>query len=139
MIRQRGEFKFRQNLSKLKSKKSTLPTILGNMATNFFLDSFRKQGFTDTGFSPWAKRKGNTDPSRAILIGKRGGHLKKSIQLKLATWKKIILGSTGIKYAVYHNEGIGKQPQREFIGDSKTLERKLNKRIQLELNKIFTK
>ena len=43
-----------------------LPKKVGEKALQFFLASFIKQGFTDTSFIPWVKRK--DDLSHKLLI-----------------------------------------------------------------------
>jgi len=46
-----------------KHLKNNVPKIIGERARRFFELSFAKQGFTDRGFSKWARRKKQRDQS----------------------------------------------------------------------------
>ena len=150
-VKKIGSFKFRLTKRLFASQKRTLPIVLGNIAKNFFLEAFRKGGFTDTGFKRWKQRRkrlgrGRTSPTlkeaaTLVLTGK----LKRSIRVRPATFKLTRI-FTNVVYAAIHNFGLqgiafGKHPfempEREFIGDSRTLERKLERRIFKELDKVF--
>lgn len=128
-----------------KHLKNNVPKIIGERARRFFELSFRKQGFTDTGFSKWKRRKreykGNAKTGRAPSFGKNTlsnrGFLRKSIKRTKTTKKQIRISSVGIPYANIHNQGIGKMPKRQFIGNSKTLEKGLQKRIEHEIKKFI--
>ena len=84
--------------------------MVANDALNHFDDSWDKQGFTDeTGtFKKWEDRKNNdgskSDSNRNILVGKGSGILRRSLEVKSATTKRIVIG-TPVKYAQAHNEG----------------------------------
>ena len=55
----------------------TMPKQIRDMGLQFFISRFRKQGWHDKSFEPWAKRKSNDKrKGRAILIDK--GRLRKS-------------------------------------------------------------
>lgn len=127
----------------LKSLQRSLPVLVGETAKNFFQDSFRNQGFTDSGLKKWKKRKGNTDPGRGVLIGKGSGTLRNSIRVKTATMKKILITSD-LKYSAVHNYGLktgrGKgftMPKRQFMGKSKKLDGITVKLIKKEINKVL--
>lgn len=82
-----------------------LPGVLGTVAVNFFKDSFRRQGWRDRSFTPWAKRSADSNKKkkgRAILI--RSGRLRNSIHIISATPQMIAVG-TSVPYAQAHNEG----------------------------------
>ncbi len=150
-VRKIGSFKFKLSKRLFASQKRTLPIALGNIAKNFFKDAFRKGGFTDTGFKRWEQRRkrlgrGRTSPTlkeAANLI--QSGTLKRSIKVRPATFKLTRI-FTNVVYAAIHNFGLRglafgkhefKMPEREFIGDSRTLERKLENRILREVDKVF--
>lgn len=127
----------------LKSLQRSLPVIVAETAKNFFQDSFRNQGFTDSGLKKWKKRKGNTDPGRGVLIGKGSGTLRNSIRVKTATMKKILITSD-LKYSAVHNYGLktgrGKgftMPKRQFMGKSKKLDGIIVKLIKNKVNEIM--
>ncbi|MGC4130170.1 MAG: phage virion morphogenesis protein [Bergeyella sp.] len=139
-----------------------LPKKVSEEACNFFMASFIKEGFTDTSFIPWVKRK--DDFTHKLL--QQSLALKASIKIETATLDKIeISAGNGLKYAAIHNEGgtitikitpkmrkyfwymfkktedekwkwmalskkdvmTVKIPKRQFIGNSETLNQKLDK------------
>lgn len=127
----------------------------------FFQDSFRKQGWTDTNFTPWQGRTDDQRPGGAILA--QTGALRDSIQILERSAQRIVFGSHS-PYAEIHNEGgtisikitaksrkffwfmykatnndhwkwmalskkdrfAVKMPQRKFMGESQTLNNKLD-------------
>ena len=93
----------KEKLASLQKMKSTLPTVLGKRIKNFTLEAFRKQGFTDSGFTKWKPRKKNKDAGRAILV--KTGKLRRSIKVSRANWTRVVVGSYGVAYAQIHNEG----------------------------------
>lgn len=150
-VRKVGSFKLKLTKRLFASQKRTLPVILGKVAKNFFLATFRKGGFTDVGFKRWKQRRkrlgrGRTSPTlkeaaTLVLTGK----LRRSIKVRPATFKRTRI-FTNLVYAAIHNFGLEglafgkapfKMPEREFIGNSRTLERKLERRVLLEINKVF--
>lgn len=147
-IKKVGSFRIKQSLRRFKGKKKTLPKQIGSLALNFYLQGFRRGGFTDQTFKKWEprwKRLSRTRVSRkqkepANLV--KSGDLRRSLKVKRANFNKIVLGTTGVRYAARHNEGITdrlgrKMPRRKFLGRSKTLERKIKRRIKKELDKVF--
>ena len=70
---------------------------------SFFVDTFQKQGFTDTSFQPWEARK---DPDRrpggAILV--QTAFLRNSLQV-LSEDENTIHFGTHTPYASVHNNG----------------------------------
>ena len=150
-IKKIGSFKFTLTKRLFKAQKRTLPIILGNQAKNFFLDSFRRMGFTDFNLKRWIPRrkrlgKGRTSSTlteSATLV--KTGTLRRSIRVSPSTFRltKIF---TNLRYAAIHNFGLRglafgknpfKMPERKFIGNSRVLERKLEQRILKEVNKVF--
>lgn len=90
----------------LKKQVLRLPKIMGIAATNFFKDNFKRQGYS--GEKQWQPRKPNfiapDNSKRGILIGKRGGTLRRSIRIIELTNNSVRVGST-LPYAKIHNEG----------------------------------
>lgn len=79
-----------------------LPRKASEQARNFFMASFIKEGFTDTSFIPWVKRK--DDFSHKLLS--QSFALKNSIKITKADFQTIeITAGQGINYAAIHNEG----------------------------------
>ena len=135
----------------------TLPILVGEHAKNFFIKSFKNQGFEDNGVKKWQARKGEigvgglsrikkkTKSSRAILIGEGSGNLMKSIRIESASMRRIKIVSD-VDYAKIHNEGLMgkawgkhpfKMPKRQFIGKSATLNREITDIITKNIKKAL--
>lgn len=134
-IKKKGSFDLKKSIAKFRREKGALPNVLGNMAKNHFLEGFRTGGGqTDAGV--WVPRK-KQDSGRALLV--KSGILRKSIKLELATFALTKISSLGVKYAEPHNTGLDPQPKREFIGESRVLASKLQRKITLEIRNVFPK
>ncbi len=89
---------------------SVLPTKLGNIAVNFFKDSFQRQGFIEKNrvekWKPrkeWPGMKGRSrGKQRALLV--KTGRLRRSIRVTQKGKGFVIVG-TDVPYARAHNEG----------------------------------
>jgi phage virion morphogenesis protein len=136
------------DLEGFKREFSKLPRLIANEAVNEFKGNFQRQGFRDQTTKPWKPRK-KADPGRGILIGKGGGKkLMKSIRKKVATKKRILVGTseTTKDYAGVHNYGLRsgrgkgfKMPKRQFVGHSKMLSSNIRILILKRINKGFDK
>jgi len=93
---------FKKEQIALESLFKNLPVWAGNAALNFFKDSWRRQGFIDSRFERWPKRRNDRDgKGRAILVS--SGALRRSLRLRTGgTWFEIY---TDVPYAKAHNEG----------------------------------
>ena len=112
--------------------------LIGNEAKNFFVNSFRVQGFEDKSVDKWKPRKKQTKRNigRAILVD--SGDLRKSIIREPVNKANLSVKiSTDLDYAKIHNEGIGKIPKRQFIGNSYKLNENCKKIVVSQLDKIF--
>ncbi len=129
-------------------------TVMEVEAKNHYVMSFRNQGFTNESLVRWlqrrgeitggiAKLRGTERGSRAILI--KTGDLRRSIKVFRRTKDSVTLGSD-LVYAKIHNDGLYgnawgkhrfKMPQRQFIGYSGVLNRKLIQKLQLRVDRIF--
>lgn len=135
-------FNIEKKIKAFERTKRTLPARVGNVAKNHFLQSFENEAFSynSVGSDPWEKRKTKTKQDkrtgkrRALLV--QSGALRRSIRVKSANWKAIRVGSYGIKYATYHNNGTSRLPQRQFIGKSPLMEGKIRKLVSNEINKL---
>ncbi len=118
-----------------------LPRIAGVYMLNHSKKAFREQGFTDNALKPWAKRSTknradkNTNKSRAILID--SGNLKRSLRIRKANFREVIVGSYGMSYASRHNRGLKGMPERKFVGRSKVLNDKIEKLVFKEFKKAI--
>jgi len=131
----------------------SLPEIIKVENLNHIEESFDNQGFTDKSLSKWAPRltpKGKKAQAqsvgRNILVGHssltKGTHLKDSF-MGTATGKQVVI-STDKEYAQVHNEGgragRGKgfnMTPRPFLGTSEQLDKKIEAKIDKEMEKVF--
>lgn len=92
---------------KFRSVMVRLPVLIGNLAVNFTLDNFRRQGFLGNTFERWAPRrrgwKKDRRPNRNILVNT--GRLRRSVRIVSVTPYSVVIGSD-VKYARAHNEGM---------------------------------
>lgn len=116
--------------------------LIGNEAKNFFVASFRKQGFENRSVEHWKPRKKEDNrKGRAILVD--SGDLRRSIVREPVNKSQLqVKISTDLPYAKIHNEGGtmkngGKMPKRQFMGDSYKLNELCKKIIISQLDKIF--
>jgi hypothetical protein len=112
--------------------------LIGNEAKNFFVNSWRLQGFEDKSVQKWTPRKKQDKKraGRAILVD--SGDLRRSIIREPVNKSQLSVKiSTDLPYAKVHNEGIGKMPKRQFMGDSYKLNELCKKIIISQLDKIF--
>lgn len=134
----------------------------GVIAAKHFDDSFRNQGFTDSSLQKWQPRKSKLDSGRAILVGKRGGRLRRS-QRKRVFGLNIEI-TYPVPYAKAHNEGfegtVNQQvkpftrkngvyvkghsrkmkmnlPKRQFMGTSQQLNQKLSDKFNEACSQTF--
>ncbi len=144
MIKRVGKgFELDKSLRRFLRTKPKFMIVLGRLAQSHFVEGFRKSGrMTDASRGGWKERKRGTKADRrtrkrrGILL--QSNKLRDSIQTRVRA-TKVIIGTRGIPYAEVHNEGLGNMPQREFIGDSKILDKKILVRIRRELDTAFKK
>jgi phage gpG-like protein len=123
-----------------KRLKKTLPRKIANIAKNHYLEGFRREGRqTDASASGWParKKKDKQNTRRAILV--KTASLKNDVDVRRTTFEEIVLGTKDVAYGEYHNEGTEKMPMREFLGDSKKLDRKILKFANTEFDKEFNR
>lgn len=133
----------KKKLVEMRKFERAVPKQVGNMMLNHFLQSFDDEAFSDTRKSsdPWKQRSSKTKADRrtgrrrGLLI--QSGSLKGSLRVNSATMKKIAVGSYGIKYATFHNNGTKRLPKRQFIGESQVLNRKIRTLIKKKLKQII--
>lgn len=91
------------NYAKMKQE---LPKVIANECVKFFGDAFKKEGWTDTAYSPWKKRKQETKKSagKPVLIGT--GALRRAVMTsnRAATFERIRF-VVNLPYASIHNNG----------------------------------
>ena len=141
-----------ENLNKLYPR---LPNLAATVAVRFIKDRFRDQNWVSERTEPWPKRKetlhqAKKNRGRAVLV--KTGRLKRSIR-KIRTTATLAIVGTDVPYAIYHNQGSGKQgtgtfnvatrrentmrsgtlPRRQFIGESTALARLIERQFTAEL------
>ena len=129
-----NRFNFGQIARKMQSIDLSLD--MANTAKNEFLDNFKKQSFNG---KAWAKRKNNKDAGRNLLV--KSGRLRRDVSNSVSTGiKNSNLSYTLIvqnPYAGYNNDGTNKMPQRQFVGMTPELNKKLLLKISQKINKIW--
>lgn len=132
-----------KKLQQLRTTMFVLPRILATEGVNFSKESWRRQGWQDTSFSKWKKRKPGQkrNEGRAILVD--SGDLRKSVRIIGTSPGKARYGSD-LVYAPVHNFGLRagrgkgfKMPKRQFVGQSKALQLKMNRIIDVVYMKIL--
>lgn len=122
-----------------------IPIIIANNSKNHYLDGFRRGGGqTDDSLGGWKKRekKDKRKGNRAILV--LSGQLRNDLDTRKTTINEIVLGTSDTIYASVHNNGekAGRgsgftMPKREFLGDSRKLDRKNSKLILKKLKLLY--
>jgi phage gpG-like protein len=147
----------KQNLSKafaevekkIRQTKDLLPKIIANQAQNYFVMSWRKQGFDGEKWQEVRRRIEGTDEykypikkglsrrTRPILIGKTG-RLRRKVanSVVLANWNMIKL-LVDLPYAAVHNAGTDTIPKREFMGQTNELSKMQRERIDYFFDQVW--
>ena len=125
--------------------KQTVPTLLANETQNFFVASWKKQGWDNKGVEKWPKRQdtGPKSSGRAILV--KSGKLRRAVgqSIRIKTFDKIQL-VVALPYAAVHNEGYNgprKGHTRAVFSKSRTSEfigLRRNKAGQLKMKRKYT-
>lgn len=134
-----------QKLDKLLNG-GVLIRILGNSARNFFVQSWRNQGFTDNELVKWKHRKADEmnpktkayKQSQGRAIGIKTGDLRRSVRILRAGRQYVEVGSD-LDYAEYFNGGVPSRNQvaRPFVGASNTLDAIMLKEIDVAIMNIL--
>lgn len=112
---------------------------IANKAKNHFVSGFKSGGRrTDNSRSGWKVRKRH-DNGRAILV--KTGALRADINVRAVSMNYAIIGtsSSTSNYASVHNFGTKIMPQREFLGKSRTLDKKITTFVIKKMNKVYKK
>jgi phage gpG-like protein len=143
----------------LKQLQRDAPRYIGELGVNHFNENFQRQGFVDDSLQPWDPRDPDRDEGRAVLF--KSGTLRRSIRVVRRSSEQVVWG-TDVKYAKVHNEGgdiqvkahlrrgrkgdehpirayMYRAKQRQFMGQSKQLTRKIEQYLDDRLKAIKTK
>lgn len=126
-------------LDKIKNIFAKMPDVVGSIAVDVTMDSFTTEQFQDAGSQKWAPRKNDKeagkprDKRRALLVD--SGDLRRSIDYESRPGE-VALG-TDVKYAQRHNEGLKGMPQRQFMGESSVMDKRVEDWMDKEVEKVF--
>lgn len=140
-----------------------LPGIVKVEGLDFIHDNFDRQGFdSGTGVQPWPRRKVPTgiwrrqakggkksqqlratktgarylkDQGRALLV--KRGHLRRAWDRDSKASDALVAFRNVMPYAARHNDGLDGMPERQQIGDSRTLDKRIMRKIDQEMQKIL--
>lgn len=143
-----SKFNFNEVLKRVELTKTVVPKLLANQAQNYFVKSFKVQGFDgvkwkevnrrieDTKEWKYPKKKGLARRKKPILI--ETGELRRRVNnsVVLASWNMIKL-VVDLPYAKAQNEGNARITARPFMKQSPILNKQLVETIEKEFNKIW--
>lgn len=143
----------------------TFPSTAGQIAVNEFKENFRRQGWLDRTLEKWEKRVSKKDSGRAVLV--LSGVLKRSIRVIRKAAGFVLTGtevayaaahnegakikgrfqvrthsrktpSGGVTTVASHVRDVDTElPRRQFIGESKTVIKKIERVLVLKLKRIL--
>ena len=117
-----------QLIRRFQNKSRRLMGRLGNNSKNFYqVDNWEAQGFIDGSVKKWKPVK-DKPPGQKILV--RTGRLRRSARSKVVRSNRAQVEFSA-PYASYVNE------ERQFIGNSKTLDKENEKIIVKFMDEIF--
>lgn len=146
-----NKFKIPELISKVDFAIKDAIAIVARDSEAHFKKSFANEGFTDESLQKWEKRKNqirsfglaklkykhvNTKPTLY-----KTGALKNSLRTSLRN--NIAIISSSLPYSAIHNEGLMgkawgvhpfKMPKRQFMGNSKSLERRSQAKFIAKIN-----
>lgn len=125
---------FDEFVKKIKSFPSTgIEDELAKLAKDWFLQSFPNSNSDNGGQKTNASERGWEPRKKKYLYPAltKTGKLKKSIHTEGNTVK------TDVYYASFQNDGTERIPQRQFIGDSKEMDKKMSSIITDKLTKYL--
>ena len=129
-----NKFNFGQIARKFKSLDLSLD--IANTAKMEFIQNFRNQSFNG---KSWQKRKSDKQAGRNLLV--KTGRLRRDVSNSVtAGTKNSNLSYTLVvnnPYAEYNNDGTSRMPQRQFVGMTPELNKKLLMKINQKVMKIW--
>ena len=149
-----GFDKVKANLARTKRE---VLVVMSNQAQNYFLSSFKKQGFDgkkwqevkrripDTSSYKYPKGRGLQRRTSPILVGAgfgvRGGGLRRAVgnmaQTASFNGTEQIKMTVNSKVGKYHNEGGDHLPQRQFVGTTTELNKMQIAKMEQIVNRIW--
>jgi len=150
------KFNFDDIKEKLIKSNREIMVELSNLSQNYFLSSWKKQGFNGEAWKDvqrrepgtkaykYPKKKGLQRRTQPILIGSgfktRGGTLRRAVS-NMARTAEISTNRSrmvvDVPYAGYLNEGTDKMVARKFVGQTQELTDKQQKAITKIIDRIW--
>lgn len=135
-FKRKGDFELGKSVKAYSKFRKVIPNVLAVNSVNHFKKGFTQSGKqTNDSIGGWKPRK--TRKGGNILV--KTGALQRDIQKTKVSFISTIIGTSSITsdYAEVHNEGTGKMPQREFIGESDSLDKINMLSLRKGLDKVF--
>lgn len=101
-----NKFGFDKVLRNMERLKKTLPVQLANQAQNFFVDSWKKEGWDDGNVQKWPPRKVTNKKNKGRALMVKSGALRRAAgqSIRSQTFNLVKL-TVALPYAAVHNEG----------------------------------
>lgn len=135
----------RKQYRALIQEEKRLPLAMAAMALRHFKQGMQREGFVDSRLSKWPEvqrripghPRYNPKQQQKMLVGPGSGGIMNTLRRKEANMKRVVIASMGKEYALYHNNGEGKLPQRKFLGNSSKLEANVEALVKQTFDKAF--
>jgi len=144
------KFKFGQLKERITKMRQELPVLLANDSRLYFSNTFKTQSWDGV---PWQevnrripgtpeykypKKKDLGRHTRPILVGKGSTKLRRAVNnsIRVQSWPVVRL-VVDLPYAQAHNEGLGKMPKRQFMGNSPILHSQHLERIDKYMKSLW--
>lgn len=115
-----------------------LVRLMTNDAETFFrVDVWRDKGFDVNPGGRWKPRKKKRVGRLMVKTGNLRSSIVANARGKVGVVTSDVRSKKGVNYGKIHQEGIGRMPQRKFMGESKKLNRKFDQKIKRALRKAF--
>lgn len=143
-----SKFGFDRVRKNLEATKRRLPVLLAKQAEEHFVQSFDTSSWEGKKWKEPQRRIPGTAAWKYPLNKGLSRRTKPTLTLtgklrratanstRKATWSLIVLRNE-MPYASYHNEGKGRLPKRQYMGDGPRLRRKQNTLINREIGRIW--
>lgn len=117
-----SKFGFNKLAKRIETQVQPVLDHMANNAVNFFkVDVFEAQGFIDETVQRWPGRKSKRDNAGRKLLVKSGKGRASIKVLSRSKYSRRV--GTAVPYMELHNVGTSRLPKRQFIGQSRRLER----------------
>lgn len=144
----KSKFNLEAVKAKIDQTKRELPKQLANLSQNYFVLSWKKQGFDGQKWQEVKRRipgtpeykypstKGLSRRTKPILV--QSGELRRRVanSVVVANWNSILL-VVDLPYAAAQNDGLNGLPQRQYMGQTKELEKLQIDKIEEYFNKVW--